>query len=298
MRSAKPKFILIGSLLLLVVAAIVVWIIGALLSAPANRAIGSLPLDLKGNEVQFASDSGTTIHGWLIPGRRGAGAVVLMHGVRASRLDMLGRARFFSAAGFTVLLFDFQAHGESPGQRITFGYLESRDARAAAQFLRTSAPGEKIGVLGVSLGGVSTLLATPGLKADAFIFEMVYPTFDQAVGDRLAIRLGGWSKVLTPLLTKQLKLRTGVSSQDLRPIDHVADLKQPKLFIAGSEDLHTTLAESQELFARAGEPKELWVVNGAKHQDLHAFSAAEYERRVLAFFERYLGSQTNIAGKR
>jgi pimeloyl-ACP methyl ester carboxylesterase len=144
--SPKLRSILIGSLLLFVVAAIVVWFLGSLLSAPANGAVGSVPRDLHGRDVQFPSDSGSTIHGWLIPGKPGAGAVVLMHGVRSSRADMVGRARFLSAAGYTVLLFDFQAHGESPGRQITFGYLESRDARAAVQFLRANAPGEKLDI--------------------------------------------------------------------------------------------------------------------------------------------------------
>jgi len=64
----------------------------------------------------------------------------------------------------------------------------------------------------------------------------------------------------------------------------------PKLFIAGAEDQHTTLAESRELFDNASEPKEFWVVSGARHQDLHAFAKAEYERRVLAFFASDLHS--------
>lgn len=117
---------------------------------------------------------------------------------------------------------------------------------------------------------------------------MVYPTIDQAVGDRLAMRLGNWSRILTPLLTWQLQLRSGISAQDLRPIDHVNGLRMPKLFIAGSADQHTTIAESRELFGAAADPKELWVVNGAKHQDLHAFAKSEYEQRVLATFNRHL----------
>jgi len=217
-----------------------------------------------------------------------------MHGVRASRLDMLERARFLAAAGYSLLLFDFQAHGESPGHHITFGYLESKDAQAAVAFLRTNAPGEKIGVVGVSLGGAATLLATPPLNADAMVLEMVYPTIDQAVGDRLALRLGNWSRTLTPLLTWQLKLRSGITARDLRPIDHVNDLRMPKLFIAGSKDMHTTIEESRELFSAASEPKDLWVVNGAKHQDLHTFAKTEYEQRVLAFFAQKLKQAPGI----
>jgi pimeloyl-ACP methyl ester carboxylesterase len=70
---------------------------------------------------------------------------------------MLERARFLLRAGYTVLLFDFSAHGESTGEHITIGYLESRDAQAAISFLRKILPGEKIGVIGVSMGGGSAV---------------------------------------------------------------------------------------------------------------------------------------------
>jgi alpha-beta hydrolase superfamily lysophospholipase len=58
----------------------------------------------------------------------------MAHAVRADRRSMLGRAEFLHRAGYSVLLFDAQAHGESPGDRITFGYLEALDAAAAVSF--------------------------------------------------------------------------------------------------------------------------------------------------------------------
>jgi fermentation-respiration switch protein FrsA (DUF1100 family) len=264
------------------------WIAGNVLSAPARHVVGDLPPGLAGHSVQFQSDSGATLRGWLLPGRKGAGAILLMHGFRATRLSMLERARFLSSAGYAVLLFDFQAHGESTGDTITIGYLESRDARAALEFLRANAAGEKIGIVGVSMGGAATLLSEPQLRAEAIVLEMVYPTIEQAVSNRLMLKLGGWASVLTPLLTVQLKLRGGISASQLHPIAHAGRVTTPKLFIAASEDRHTTLDESRELFAAAAEPKELWVLVGAKHVDAYAFAAGEYERRVLLFFEQHI----------
>ena len=278
----------IGALGVLLAGFIGLWLVGSVLSAPVHQSIGSLPSELAGRDVQFSSDSGATIHGWFVPGKKGGGAVVLMHGVRSNRLSMLDRSRFLSQAGYSVLLFDFQAHGESTGEHITFGYLESRDAQAAISFLRENAPEEKIGVVGVSMGGAATLLASPTLDVDAVVLEMVYPTINQAIGNRLAMRLGGWANVLTPLLAWQLKPRLGINAEVLRPIDHVGKIRIPKLFIVGAEDRHTTIEESRQMFDAASEPKELWVVEGAPHVDLHLATRRDYERRVLDFFERYL----------
>ena len=289
------RAIVIGVLMIALLIFICIWVAGGLLTAPASQPIGELPNDLPGESVQFSSGSGSTIHGWFIPGQNQGGAVVLMHGVRGNRTSMLERARFLSHAGYAVLLFDFQAHGESPGKQITFGYLESRDARAAVSFLRTRAPGERIGVIGVSMGGAAALLATPPLEADALVLEMVYPTIDQAIEDRLAIRLGKLGRAIAPVLRWQIKPRLGISTADLRPIDKVTSVHVPKLFIAGEKDQHTRIEESRAIFAAAAEPKDLWVVAGAKHEDLLGFAGNEYERRVLLFFDRYLrSSQTQV----
>lgn len=203
----KRKIIISCVLGILLTALTATWIAGSSLSAPANEPIGSLPSDLIGSSVEFPSESGSTIHGWFIPGKKGIGAILLMHGIRANRLSMLDRARFLSRSGYAVLLFDFQAHGESQGRHITFGYLESKDARAALSFLRSNIQGERIGVIGVSMGGAAALLASPPLEANAIVIEMVYPTIDQAISNRLRMRLGNWASILTPLLSWQLQPR-------------------------------------------------------------------------------------------
>lgn len=260
---------------------------GSYFTSAATQSVGNLPADLNGRSVQFRSASGAIIHGWFLPGQ-GKGAVVLMHGVRANRLTMVERARFLSRSGYSVLLFDFQAHGESTGDHITFGSLESRDAQAAVHFLKENVPNEKIATIGVSLGGAASLLAVPRLEVDAMVLEMVYPTIEEAISDRLELKLGGLGRFFTPLLTFQLRPRLGISASELRPIDRVGQISTPKLFIAGADDRHTTLNESQRLFDAAAAPKEFWIIQGAAHVDFHQQARVEYEHRILEFFEKYL----------
>jgi len=286
--NAKRKQALFCAAVIPVFFCCAVWGAGSFFSRPARHSIGALPAHLHGRDVQFVSGSGSELRGWLIPGRKGAGAVVLMHGFRGDRRQMLARASFLSEAGYGVLLFDFQAHGESPGKQITIGYLESRDAQDAVEFMKKNNYGEKLGVIGLSMGGAAAILASPALEVEAIVLEAVYPDIERAVANRVERYLGAWARGLGRLLIMQLPLRAGIEKEALRPIDRVGAIKAPKLFIAGAKDQHTKLDESREIFAAASEPKELWVVEAAAHVDVHQMAKEEYERRILDFFEKRL----------
>jgi fermentation-respiration switch protein FrsA (DUF1100 family) len=270
--------VLLGAVLLGVGAA---YHVGSIASAPAPGDVGPPPSDLPIEPVTFAGGSGNRLSGWLIRGRPRTGAVLLLHGIRANRLQLLERARFLHKQGFTVLLFDFQAHGESEGRNITFGYLEAKDARAAFEILRRKAPAERIGVIGLSLGGAAAVLAE--LPADAMVLEAVFSSFARAVENRMIMRLGPPGRYLAPILTWQVKPRLGFDPDALQPAERIARLRVPVLLIAGDMDLHASLDEARLLYARAQEPKELWIIPGASHVDFHDYAAEAYERRILAF---------------
>jgi alpha-beta hydrolase superfamily lysophospholipase len=261
---------------------------GLFMSAPVPAVIGPPPDDLGAEAITIASPSGSQLKGWYIAGRPGGGAVVLLHGVHANRLSMVRRARLFKAAGFSVLLFDFQAHGESPGRRITFGRLEGLDAAAAVAFVRARAPGERVGAVGSSLGGAAAVLGPAPLAVDALVLESVYPEIGAAIANRIRVVLGPTiGAVVAPptawLFEVVLPPFLGVRPAELRPIDHMARITAPLLMAIGGRDDRTTPAEALAMFARAPEPKTLWVVEGMGHWDLEGFAPEPYRTRVLAF---------------
>ena len=259
--------------------------------APQLHTVGSPPTGLDARAVSIPSSSGSLLSGWLLPASGPAG-IVLMHGRGGDRRSMLERAWFLQQAGYTALVFDFQANGESPGEHVTNGYLESLDARAAVRYLRSKLGSKPIGIVGYSLGGAAALLGPDGpLAVDAMVLEAVYPTIEEATANRIRLRLGPWSGWLYPLFTWQFYLRLGIASEDLRPIDRIGKVRCPLLVIAGGRDTRTTLEQSLRLFQAAPAPKRLWVVPGADHEDFYGRAPGEYRRRVLTFFRETLGTQ-------
>jgi fermentation-respiration switch protein FrsA (DUF1100 family) len=285
------RIALAGVLLGAAVLTVVTIAVGLFLSAPARAVIGAAPPDLEVENVAFPSLSGATLRGWFLAGRPGGGTVVLMHGVGSDRRSMTQRARLLNAWGFAVLWFDFQAHGESTGSRITFGHLEALDAEAAVGFARVRLPHERIGVIGASMGGAATLLGPRPLLVEALVLESVYPDIRTAVANRIRVVLGSAGFVADPLagfFDLVLPPVLGLDPADLRPIDHIADATAPILMASGRRDTRTTLEDSIALFGRAPLPKDLWMVAGADHVDLEAFAPDEYARRVLPFLVEHL----------
>lgn len=264
---------------------------GCVLAGPSRAVIGVPPPVLNAENVAFPSASGSEIHAWLSRGKAGAGAVLLLHGVGSNRNSMRGRAIFLHDLGFTVLAPDFQAHGESPGDHVTYGARESLDAAAAVRYLHDNEPGERIGVIGVSMGGAAALLGAGPLAVDAFVLESVYPTIRQAVDDRLETwlgPLGGVARLFTPGLIALFKSKTGVAESELQPIARIGEIHAPLLLITGTADPYTPIAEADSLFAHAPAPKLLWALSGAGHEDLYANQATEYEKRVGGFLVEHL----------
>ena len=112
-------------------------------------------------DISFLSLDGVRLAGWFLHGGTGGQgeerrrpAIVICHGLGASKADFAGLATHLIEAGFHVLLFDFRAHGDSEGFRTSFGHLEQRDLQGALRFLKAKAEvdPERIGAYGFSMG--------------------------------------------------------------------------------------------------------------------------------------------------
>lgn len=267
-------------------------------AAGHSRTAAEPPAPFDTRDVSLPGNDGRGLQGWFAEGRPGGGAVVLLHGMGADRTVMRERIRFLRARGFAVLAPDFRGHGRRGGGPVTFGRRESDDARAALTWLRAAAPGERVGVVGISMGGAAALLGDSALPVDAMVLESVYPTITDAVRDRLRSWLGpagGIGARLAPMVTRAVGARAGVGVAELRPIDHIPAVRAPLLLASGTRDPYTPISEARALFARATAPRELWEVEGATHEDLYAFDPPAYEQRVGGFLISHLQRARRVA---
>jgi alpha-beta hydrolase superfamily lysophospholipase len=289
----RLQTLLLSLFVLILLGAAATWLAGSSLIAVRRQTVGQAPWH-RAQAVSLRVGPDSRVEGWYLPAD-GNGAVLLLHGIRSDRRSMIARANFLHAQGYAVLLVDLPGQGESLAPVVTFGLREADGVRQALAWLRSQAPERRIGVIGTSLGAASLVLCRDCPPPDAVVLESMYPTIEEAVEDRLRMRLGPLGKPLANLLLWQLPLRLDIRTEQLHPIARLPELKAPLLIASGSADRHTTLAETRRLFAAAQEPKSLWIVDGAQHVDLHDYAPAEYERRIGDFLALHLAGQA-VAG--
>ncbi len=283
--------LLIFSVLGILASAGFVWTVGTLLTQPVPMRMDQTPAGAV--DVNFTSNSGSKVSGWLFKAEEARAVALLMHGIRSSRRQMVSRAQHLLEMGFTSLVFDFQAHGESPGEMITLGYLESLDAQAGLGFLKKVAPELPVMVVGVSMGGAAALLANPPLDVQVLVLESVYPDARTAIANRLAARFPG-GRLLTPLLSSQIEHRIGIPASALAPAVEASRVKAATLVLSGAADPYTTIDDSQLLYDALPEPRVLELLPEAGHVDLEQFDSGWYWAVVEPFIKKHLVAEGGL----
>jgi len=253
---------------------------------------------LAAQDVEFRATDGTRLAGWFVPTSPQAPTVILVHGFKSTRVQMLPYARFLVAAGYNVLLYDSRGCGASDGWRITLGAHEPDDVHAAVRYLsgRADLSAKRFGALGISLGaGIVLLAAAREPQLAAVVADSAWADEQPQLARMGSIPLG---RLGLPVLPYEPALVGALVGADLRRVSPLATISQiaPRavLLIHSADDANTTtpLSGERALYAAAGQPKQEWIAPSGGHVGALSAHTAEYEQHVLAFFAAYLGAPT------
>ncbi|NIV16417.1 MAG: hypothetical protein GWN62_35740, partial [Aliifodinibius sp.] len=114
------KKILFTALAFMIVYPAISLLLAIFFTQPYKKSIGTPPNDWNFpiEEVAFATSDSLRLNGWYLPTEQEEKAIVLLHGYRCTRRQMISRAGLFRENGFSVLLYDARGCGESEGERV------------------------------------------------------------------------------------------------------------------------------------------------------------------------------------
>lgn len=246
-------------------------------------------------DVSFPAIDGSSLRGWFVSARRATGrAAVTVHGGGGDRRSYMGLLPALHAAGYSVLLFDCREQGisDGAGRGMSLGMRESADVVSATEWL-TARGFETIAALGSSQGATSVILAAAvDPRIDAVVAQGTGTTlYAMARANQQLAPFPDW---FVRLFVRVILWRTGPPWHDVvrdgpNPAHVIGRIApRPILLIQGAEDVMAPASQARENFALAGEPKQLWIIQGAGHRDVRRAAGARYERRVLRFLKEHL----------
>ena len=243
-------------------------------------------------DVSLTAEDGTTLRAWNFLRRKGNGdAVILLHGQGDNRAGMLGTADVLLRHGYSVLMPDARAQGESGGTIATYGVKEVDDVRRWYAWLEQSLSPHCIYGLGDSMGAAIVLEASAIERGFcAVVAESGFSSFREAGYVRLgqAFHTGPWlgKTLLLPAVEAGMmdaRWRYGVDLERASPAKAVAASRVPTLLIHGLADMNLPARFSEEMKAENA-AIALWEPVNAGHCGAASTEPAEYERRVVDWF--------------
>jgi uncharacterized protein len=244
---------------------------------------------LQYRDVSVQSSDGNTIHAWHIPSENGAG-VILQHGFKSDREELLEEAAMLANKGFGVLLSSIRAHDVNEGELIAFGLKEMPDLDAWVKFLQEQEGIENIGMLGNSLGG-SLIIQYASANED--IKAVVAHSAFSSMRDTINTSVRYFTDL--PAFPFATLIRFWAEQEidgDIDEIDAkrwIGDISpRPILILHSISDIAISSESGALLFAAASEPKELWQVEGVDHAGFDTQLPEEFENKVVSFFDQFL----------
>ena len=236
-------------------------------------------------DVAFTTSDGLRLEGWFVPSQNGATVIV-----SPGRSGPQKQARMLIRHGYGVLLFDRRGEGASEGDPNAFGWVGDRDLHAAAAFLRspprTSTPSGSARI-GLSVGG--EMLIHAAAHSHAFKAIVSEGASGQSIrdglanGDTLDAFLGGGPNTLAIAIFTNTLPPPSLKSE-------IPKVAPAALFLVyGEKGQNGSETGPNKLFyAAAREPKQIWEVPNGQHIAGITTEPAQYERRVVGFFDRML----------
>jgi alpha/beta superfamily hydrolase len=236
-------------------------------------------------EVTFTTGDGLTLAGWYVASRNHAAVIVF-----PGRTGPIAHARMLIRHGYGVLLLDRRGEGESEGDYSARGWGGERDLEAAVGYLsrRDDVDAQRIGGLGISVGG--ELLVQTAARDERLRAVVSEGAGTQSLNDQL--QTPDVPKALRWLSPMTMETVAGLVLANHRPPDGLVDAvpriaPRPVLLISGGQGNQDE--ELNAVYRQAGGPTvSHWQIPQAGHTGGLATAPAEYERRVVGFFDQAL----------
>ncbi len=243
-----------------------------------------------GERIELIASDGVRLVGYWHPADMPDGRVALfLHGLAETGAGMRSRACVLRRHGWGVAILDARAHGQSHGDRASFGGRESNDLKLWLDHIptRMDEPIRSMVVWGRSMGAAVAMQgATEDVRISALVLESPFANLESTVAHLL--RRYRVPTFLARSVVRRAEQLAGVPLADPPPIELAARIEQPIVLLHGADDRLVPVAEVRRIRDACKGPATLIEVPGAGHANIVGIGGEELLNKVTAELHRRL----------
>ncbi len=240
--------------------------------------------------VWIKSEDGLKLHATWFPREERKKVVICFHGYTSKGMnDYKGLSGYYLKHGYSMLLVDERAHGDSEGTYIGFGCLDRKDAMKWINWTIEQC-GEEVEILlhGTSMGG-ATVLMTSGLElpkqVKGIISDCAFTSAKEVFTHVLETMIHLPAFPIIDICDAMNRKLAGYGLDECNAAREVRKAAVPILFIHGSKDTFVPCSMCEEIYKNCASPKQKLIVEGAAHAESYYKDTKAYDKALDKFIQ-------------
>lgn len=300
-RWPKVLAILLGALVVLCAAALAclpfVEMNGMVnLHANFGKVYAASDYAIQADKLTLTTEDGLKLAAYQVDAEKPRAAVIFVSGIlKPSVTAFFGHAAMLRKEGFSSVLVEMRAHGESEGDRICLGTKEYLDVQAAVRYIKARDPELPIVAFGLSMGAgtaVNAIGETPDI--DALVSLSAFSTWPDLFADNMEMM--GFPRFVCeaekPFVWLYMGVKYGFDRLRVNPLAEIQKLNgRPALLMQSRGDTQVPYVNFERL-THAAPQVETYVVDGDHHficddNFLHPEEDTNYTKALLGFLNEH-----------
>uniref|UniRef100_UPI00405732EF alpha/beta hydrolase n=1 Tax=Acetatifactor sp. TaxID=1872090 RepID=UPI00405732EF len=245
-------------------------------------------------DVWVTSHDGLKLHATWFPQKEKKKVVICFHGYTSKGMsDYIGLSGYYLPKGYSMLLVDERAHGESEGKYIGFGCLDRKDALKWMEWVLETC-GEDVEILlhGTSMGGATVLMSSSlelPVQVKGIISDCAFTSPKEVFTHVLKnmIHLPAFPMMqLSDFFNRKL---AGYGLNECNAAEEVKNAKRPILVIHGTGDTFVPCSMCDTIYENIVSSKQKMIIEGAAHAECYYKDTDAYEQALDEFLGGIVG---------